>query len=70
MSYRGSSPSCSWPSATTAPAAAPNGASRPPGFPREKSLRAFDFDANPNVDPAVVNTLATCDWVKKACRSA
>jgi hypothetical protein len=23
------------------------------------------FDANPNIDPAVVNTLATCDWVKK-----
>ena len=35
------------------------------GFPREKSLRAFDFDANPAIDPAVVNTLATCDWVKK-----
>ncbi|SDK79872.1 hypothetical protein SAMN05421874_111138 [Nonomuraea maritima] len=32
------------------------------GFPREKSLRAFDFDANPNVDPAVINTLTTCDW--------
>jgi DNA replication protein DnaC len=28
-------------------------------------LRAFDFDANPNVDPAVVHTLAKCDWVKK-----
>jgi DNA replication protein DnaC len=35
------------------------------GFPREKSLRAFDFDANPAIDPAVINTLATCDWVKK-----
>jgi DNA replication protein DnaC len=35
------------------------------GFPREKSLRTFDFDANPNIDPAVINTLATCDWVKK-----
>jgi len=35
------------------------------GFPREKSLRAFDFDANPAIDPAVVNTLATCDWVRK-----
>jgi DNA replication protein DnaC len=34
-------------------------------FPREKSLRAFDFDANPNVDPAVIHTLATCEWVKK-----
>ena len=34
-------------------------------FPRDKSLRTFDFDANPNVDPAVVHTLATGDWVKK-----
>ncbi|MCP9276989.1 IS21-like element helper ATPase IstB [Mycolicibacterium arenosum] len=34
-------------------------------FPREKSLRAFDFDANPNVDAAVVHTLAKCEWVKK-----
>jgi DNA replication protein DnaC len=34
-------------------------------FPRDKSLRTFDFDANPNVDPAVIHTLATCDWVKK-----
>jgi DNA replication protein DnaC len=34
-------------------------------FPRNKSLRGFDFDANPHVDPAVVHTLATCDWVKK-----
>jgi len=35
------------------------------GFPREKSLRTFDFDANPSVDPAAIHTLATCDWVKK-----
>jgi RecA-family ATPase len=35
------------------------------GFPREKSLRTFDFDANPSVDPAVIHTLAACDWVKK-----
>src|SRR4051794_26308246 len=34
-------------------------------FPRNKSLRGFDFDANPHVDPAVIHTLATCDWVKK-----
>ncbi|MDI3403177.1 ATP-binding protein [Streptomyces sp. B-S-A6] len=38
---------------------------RAASFPREKSLRAFDFEANPNVDPATVNTLATCEWVKK-----
>ena len=35
------------------------------GFPREKSLRAFDYAANPAIDPAVINTLATCDWVRK-----
>jgi DNA replication protein DnaC len=34
-------------------------------FPRDKSLRAFDYGANPAVDPAVINTLASCDWVKK-----
>lgn len=33
-------------------------------FPREKSLRAFDFDANPNIDAAAVHTLAKCEWVK------
>jgi DNA replication protein DnaC len=36
------------------------------GFPRDKSLRAFNFDANPNIDPAVVNTLASCEWIKKS----
>jgi DNA replication protein DnaC len=34
-------------------------------FPRDKSLRSFDFDANPNIDPAVIHTLATSEWVKK-----
>ena len=34
-------------------------------FPRDKSLRAFDFDANPHIDPAVVHTLAKCDWIRK-----
>jgi DNA replication protein DnaC len=34
-------------------------------FPRDKSLRTFDFLANNNVDPAVVHTLAKCDWVRK-----
>ena len=38
---------------------------RAAAFPREKSLRAFDYDANPHVDPAVINTLATCDWVRR-----
>lgn len=38
---------------------------RAAGFPRDKSLRAFDFDANPNIDPATINTLATGEWIKK-----
>ncbi|MEU6987904.1 IS21-like element helper ATPase IstB [Streptomyces sp. NPDC046324] len=33
--------------------------------PRDKFLRAFDLDANPNVDPAAIHTLATCEWVRK-----
>ncbi|WP_327417504.1 ATP-binding protein [Streptomyces sp. NBC_01233] len=35
------------------------------GFPREKSIRQFDFDANPVIDAAAIHTLAKCDWVKK-----
>lgn len=34
------------------------------GFPRERSLRAFDYDANSNIDAATINTLATCEWVR------
>jgi DNA replication protein DnaC len=34
-------------------------------FPRQKSLREFDIDANPNIDPATIHTLAKCDWIKK-----
>ncbi|WP_432947773.1 ATP-binding protein [Kribbella sp. CA-253562] len=33
--------------------------------PRSSSLRDFDFDANPNVDPAVINFLAISAWVEK-----
>ena len=29
------------------------------GFPRDKWLGDFDFDANPNINPATINTLAT-----------
>ncbi|WTU55644.1 IS21-like element helper ATPase IstB [Streptomyces sp. NBC_00056] len=36
------------------------------GFPREKSVRSFDFDANPNIDPATIHTLASCEWIKKS----
>ncbi len=31
------------------------------GFPRDKSLRTFDFDANPNIDAATIHTLASCE---------
>jgi DNA replication protein DnaC len=33
------------------------------GFPRPKRLDDFDFAANPNVNPATVNALATGGWV-------
>ena len=35
------------------------------GFPRDKSLRAFDFDANPHIDAATIHTLAKCEWIRK-----
>lgn len=35
------------------------------GFPREKALHTFDFDANSAIDPAAIHTLASCDWVRK-----
>jgi hypothetical protein len=28
------------------------------GFPREKWLDDFDFDANPNIEPAMIGTVA------------
>lgn len=34
-------------------------------FPREKSMREFDYRVNPNVDPAVIHNLATCEWIAK-----
>lgn len=34
------------------------------GFPRAKWLADFDYDANPNINPAVINSLASCDWVR------
>jgi DNA replication protein DnaC len=33
------------------------------GFPREKWLEDFDFDANPAINPATINTLAAGAWV-------
>lgn len=34
------------------------------GFPREKWLGDFDFEANPNINPATIHTLATSAWVR------
>lgn len=34
------------------------------GFPRPKRLENFDTDANPNIHPATLATLATSDWVR------
>jgi DNA replication protein DnaC len=33
------------------------------GFPREKWIEDFDFDANPAINPATINTLATGAWI-------
>lgn len=33
-------------------------------FLREKALRGFGSEADPHIDPTVLHTLATCDWVK------
>ncbi|NUU23734.1 MAG: ATP-binding protein [Streptomycetaceae bacterium] len=38
---------------------------RAAGFPRQKRLTDFDYTANPNVTPALVNNLATCEWIRK-----
>jgi DNA replication protein DnaC len=35
------------------------------GFPRQKWLGDFDFDQNPNINPATIHTLATGDWVRR-----
>ena len=34
------------------------------GFPRDKRIGEFSFEANPSVSPAVIHQLATCAWVK------
>lgn len=35
------------------------------GFPRDKWLADFDFDANPSINPATINELATGDWIRR-----
>lgn len=39
-------------------------------FPREKSLRAFDFEANGNIDAAVSTPWRPANGSRRACRSA
>lgn len=34
------------------------------GFPRDKRIEEFDFDANKSISPAVIHQLSTCAWVK------
>jgi DNA replication protein DnaC len=34
------------------------------GFPRDKRIEEFDFEANSSVSPAVIHQLVTCAWVK------
>jgi DNA replication protein DnaC len=34
------------------------------GFPRDKRIEEFNFDANPSVNPAVIHQLVTSAWVK------
>lgn len=34
------------------------------GFPRQKWLSDFDYSANPNINAALINNLANCDWVR------
>jgi DNA replication protein DnaC len=35
------------------------------GFPRQKWLGDFDFDANPNINAATVHTVAQGDWIRR-----
>lgn len=35
------------------------------GFPRQKWLGDFDFDASPNINAATIHTLAAADWIRK-----
>lgn len=40
------------------------------GLPRDKSLRKFVFDANPNIDPAIATSSPNANGSRRACRSA
>ncbi|XUK64341.1 IstB-IS21 domain-containing protein [Plantibacter sp. RU18] len=34
-------------------------------FPRDKWLGDFDYDSNPNINAAIINQLATGEWIRK-----
>jgi DNA replication protein DnaC len=34
------------------------------GFPRDKRIEEFDFDANTSISPVVIHQLTSCAWVK------
>ena len=36
------------------------------GFPRDKWLGDFDYNANANINPATINQLATGEWIRKS----
>lgn len=35
------------------------------GFPRNKWLGDFDFEANTTINPATIHTIANGDWIRK-----
>jgi DNA replication protein DnaC len=35
------------------------------GFPRNKHLSDFDYGANPQINPATIGQLASCDWIRR-----
>jgi DNA replication protein DnaC len=37
---------------------------REAGFPRSKSLADFDYEANPEINPATIHTLSSCAWIR------
>jgi DNA replication protein DnaC len=62
-------PNCSRPSVTTRARRRSERRIKAAKFPREESLRAFDFEATPNIDPALIHTLAVMRRGPKADRS-
>ncbi|MFB8396662.1 ATP-binding protein [Streptomyces yangpuensis] len=55
-----------WPSATTGPVTGRRGGSGQPASRWRNRCGPSTFDANPNIDPATIHTLASCEWIKKS----